>query len=135
MHMSQTDSFLRFVFYVLSGTHWVWELLNVLIEGKVHKQPKETRMLDLIGTEKVDELPSPRILNTHYPPHLLPVQMKGKKVKIVYIYRNPKDVTVSGYHHITKALTNMDAHIGTLNEYKKVFLAENCKFNCMKTLV
>ena len=89
---------------------------------------KETAMLELISLEQIDALESPRILNTHHPPHLLPKDIKeNKKAKIVYIYRNPKDVAVSAYHHYSKVMEMMDGNAGDLNGFKKAFPTLTCK--------
>ncbi|XP_062257204.1 amine sulfotransferase-like [Platichthys flesus] len=44
------------------------------------------------------ESPDPRIFGTHLPPDMLPLAVKSKQVKAVYVWRNPKDVLVSFYH-------------------------------------
>ena len=99
----------------------------MLRTAEMHKQQKETRMLDLTPTDKIDALESPRILNTHYPAHLLPKDIKeGKKAKIVYINRNPKDVAISAYHHFSKAMAIMGCDIGDLDNYKKAFPIMKC---------
>ncbi|XP_072033690.1 sulfotransferase 1C4-like [Amphiura filiformis] len=46
----------------------------------------------------MDMMPSPRLLKSHLPAHLLPPDIYAKKSKIVYVTRNPKDVAVSFYH-------------------------------------
>ena len=51
-------------------------------------------------SDHVDALPSPRILNTHYPVNSLPQQMTKQKTKIVHFIRNPKDIAVSLYHYL-----------------------------------
>ena len=38
------------------GTHWTWEILNVLLTGKMNKKPTETAMLDFISSELIDGL-------------------------------------------------------------------------------
>jgi len=112
------------------GTHWTWEILNVLLTGKMNKKPKEAAMLDFISSESIDALESPRILNTHHPPHLLPKDIKEKKkAKIVYIYRNPKDVAISAYHHFMKAMTLMECSAGDLDDFKKAFPTLTCKIS------
>ena len=52
--------------------------------------------------ETLAELPSPRILNGHQLPVLLPEQLFTKKIKIIHVYRNPKDVAVSLFHFSKK---------------------------------
>lgn len=86
-------------------------------------------MLDFTPVDKMDPHPSPRILNSHYPPHLLPRQIKDRRNKIVYIYRNPKDVAVSTYYHLSKSLDMMmDANVGDLKSFIPGFLKDNCKY-------
>ena len=46
----------------------------------------------------IEMMPSPRLLKSHLPEHLLPAQIFSKKAKIVYVVRNPKDLAVSFYH-------------------------------------
>jgi len=114
------------------GTHWTWEILNVLTTGKMSTKAKETAMLDFISPEQIDALESPRILNTHHPPHLLPKEIKEKKkAKIVYLHRNPKDVAISAYHHFTKAMTMLDCNAGDLEGFKKAFPTLTCKMSLL----
>ncbi|EDW01049.1 sulfotransferase 1A3 [Drosophila grimshawi] len=49
--------------------------------------------------ERVEELPSPRLIKSHLPLPLLPRQLWEKKAKVIYVFRNPKDAWVSGYYH------------------------------------
>ncbi|XP_060081837.1 sulfotransferase 1A1-like [Ylistrum balloti] len=91
--------------YARSGTHWVWEITNMLTTGKPEylKQPKEAAMLEFNYPEEFDAIPSRRTLNTHWPLRLLPTDVKAKKLKVIFIQRNPKDVIVSLYHFLKKA--------------------------------
>lgn len=70
-------------------------------------------MLDFIPVEKLSLLPSPRILNTHFPPHLLPVAIFDKKPKMIFIYRNPKDVAVSAFFFYKRAFGDESANLST----------------------
>ncbi|KAL5006666.1 hypothetical protein ScPMuIL_015472 [Solemya velum] len=90
--------------YMKSGTHWIWEIVSMLVEGKAEYNPnaKESRMLEIQKAEELEKMETPRILNTHYPYELLPENVGSSKCKIIYMLRNPKDVAVSLYHHLTK---------------------------------
>jgi hypothetical protein len=62
---------------------------------------KEAAFLDFQSPEIVDTIPSPRVLNSHYPCKLTPTGIFQKKCKIVHVIRNPKDVFVSLFHHLS----------------------------------
>ena len=106
--------------------------MNVLLTGEMNKKPKETAMLDFISSGLIDALESPRILNTHHPTQLLPKAIKEKKkAKIVYIYRNPKDVAVSAYHHYSKVMEMMDCNAGDLDGFRQAFPTLTCKIRLL----
>ncbi|CAO2628050.1 Amine sulfotransferase [Lemmus lemmus] len=92
--------------YPKSGTIWTQQILSLIyFEG--HRNNTEniktidrapyfeyyTRILDHAKT------PSPRIFASHLPYYLVPKVFKNKIVKILYIYRNPKDVLTSYFHY------------------------------------
>lgn len=95
--------------YPKCGTHWVWEILVMLKRGNAEYETKtkEAAFLDFRSPEVVGSLPSPRILNCHYPCKLIPKEMLQKKTKIVHVMRNPKDAFVSFYHHSNTMLGGM----------------------------
>ncbi|XP_064605706.1 sulfotransferase 1E1-like [Liolophura sinensis] len=88
--------------YPRSGTHWVSDLLVVLISNRLQLQTalKADAMLEYVGCDHLDTKPSPRVINTHLNYHLLPKDVFQKQCKIVFVYRNPKDVALSYYHFI-----------------------------------
>lgn len=88
--------------YPKCGTHWVWEILVMLVKGTAEYETKKkvAAFLDFRAPETINKLLSPRVLNCHYPFKLIPRQMLQKGTKIVHVMRNPKDAFVSFYHHM-----------------------------------
>ncbi|XP_045176418.1 sulfotransferase 1A1-like isoform X2 [Mercenaria mercenaria] len=87
--------------YPKCGTHWVWEILVMLKRGNAvyETKVKEAAFLDFRSPDQVKNIPSPRVLNCHYPCKLAPKGIFKKEIKIVHVMRNPKDAFVSFYHH------------------------------------
>lgn len=81
-----------------SGTHWFWEIICMLLNGKAMylTGTKEQDMMEFLMPEVFEKRQSPRILNTHLRPKYLPEKMV-KEGKIILVVRNPKDVIVSNY--------------------------------------
>ena len=105
------------VCFVFIGTTWMRELLwQIYHDGAISDVHLARRVFWLeshpllrrcesdqspVSKPVIDLLPSPRLLDSHLPYHLIP---KGKddstKCKYIYIARNPKDVAVSLYHFL-----------------------------------
>ncbi|XP_044739367.1 luciferin sulfotransferase-like [Chrysoperla carnea] len=70
--------------------------------------------------EYVRRLAHPRYIKTHLPWDLLPKQIRTgeRKPKIIYVYRNPKDTSVSYYHHGR----NGQGYSGDFNVFMDLFL-------------
>lgn len=107
-----------------SGTTWiqniVWQLKNgldfakepiSLNDAQFLEWPMYGKSVDPILEERLDTLfpnsleqlnkaSAPRIIKSHLPPHLLPIELWTIRPKIIYIVRNPKDVACSLYHMI-----------------------------------
>ncbi|XP_064599159.1 sulfotransferase 1A2-like [Liolophura sinensis] len=98
------DDDVTIVTYPKAGTHWTWEIANMLLSNgtEVSKREKEESMIEVQPTEKINNLPSVRILNTHVTPDIFPKELVTKKAKIIYVTRNPKDIFVSYYYHVKK---------------------------------
>lgn len=87
---------------ILTGTHWVWEIITMLLKQKAEYHPltREHVFLDVIDDlSSLDTLSSPRVFNTHMPYRWLPREHFKAGRKVVNVIRNPKDVAVSWYCH------------------------------------
>ncbi|XP_070204245.1 amine sulfotransferase-like [Littorina saxatilis] len=109
--------------YPKAGTHWLWEIISMLLAGEADYEPraKELLMLDVTPVKKLRKLPGPRVLNTHLPFSMLPAcNMRARRVKVVHVYRNPRDVMVSMYYHLRQfSLVQTES----LHQFCKAFLA------------
>lgn len=111
--------------YAKAGTHWVWEIANMLTTGKLQylTQIKEEAMMEFHYPEEFDNLASPRILNTHLPFRCLPTDVSDKRLRVIFVQRNPKDVAVSLYNHMAKMSPENQQktfrdHLSCMNEYQ-----------------
>lgn len=113
-----------------SGTHWLWEQVCMLQAGKADydRRTKDLAMLEATEIERTQKAPSPRVMDTHLPVQMLPRQVKEKRVKIVHVYRNPKDVVVSLYFH-TKQYPTM-THFGIDTLLDKYFFSPDVNKTC-----
>ena len=68
-----------------------------------------------------------RLIKTHLPLHLLPEEISSKGSKVIYIYRNPKDVIVS-YYHFAKMLTYAKFE-GSLREFTWMMLKDQLPYS------
>ncbi|XP_076104591.1 sulfotransferase 1A1-like [Mytilus galloprovincialis] len=109
--------------YPKCGTHWVWEMCQMIIKGKAeyHSKAKESCMIEFHLPEEYKDEPRPRIFNTHFTPVCLPKQAVEKKSKFILLHRNPKDIVTSLYHHMIKTKFNVDSET-TWNQFLQYIL-------------
>ncbi|XP_051020177.1 amine sulfotransferase-like [Acomys russatus] len=93
------------VTYPKSGTIWTQQILSLIFFEGHRNNAENIQTIDRApffeyNIHNVDyaKMPSPRIFSSHLPYYLVPKGLKNKKAKILYIYRNPKDVLTSYYH-------------------------------------
>ncbi|XP_013414831.1 sulfotransferase 1C4 [Lingula anatina] len=105
-----------------SGHHWSFEFVNMLYQGNAHSvnKSKLNNFFELRTIKEIEDMPSPRILLTHLPYDLMPRDIFEKNCKIIYIMRNPKDVCVSQFHHVSGIAEYK--YDGDWDHFFKVFL-------------
>nr|XP_048281282.1 amine sulfotransferase-like [Myodes glareolus] len=103
------------VTYPKSGTIWTQQILSLIYFEGHRNNTENLQTLDRApffeyNIRNVDfaKMPSPRIFCSHLPYYLVPKVFKNKKVKILYIYRNPKDVLTS-YFHFSNLMVILEA--------------------------
>ncbi|XP_060605454.1 sulfotransferase 1A1-like [Ruditapes philippinarum] len=108
--------------YPKTGTHWLWEMIYLVKKGTcdVTEVQKGQSMIDASPIEYTENLPQPRVLNSHLKVKYLPKDVIEKKLNIVLLVRNPKDVAVSFYNH-TRGLSFYD-YDGKFENYLQMFM-------------
>ncbi|XP_076434825.1 sulfotransferase 1A1-like [Babylonia areolata] len=88
-----------------SGAHWVTSVVHMLMTGSTDRYFKTGlgSFLDRtpIRPHYIATTDSPRLFYTHLKLQYLPKQVREKKVKVIYLQRNPKDTWVSFFNHVT----------------------------------
>lgn len=72
--------------------------------------------------ERANNEPSPRIIISHLPPNLLPLELWTVRPKLIYIARNPKDVATSMFHMLHDDFKHFT---GTFEQYLDRFLEDS----------
>ncbi|XP_005110477.1 amine sulfotransferase [Aplysia californica] len=126
--------------YPKSGCHWVWEISRLLMSGRTSadKVDKEQFMMEAskcFNSGDIDDLPSPRLLNNHAFFEQQPKDILKKGVKVIHVYRNPKDVAVSYFYHNSR----IPAYKYSNSDFSKYLprfvdglVASNCVFDYMR---
>ena len=95
-------------------------------------------MLEIVDAESLEQMPSPRVINTHLPFSMLPVsEVKSKQLKIIHVYRNPKDVCVSMFHFMKECKILEKMNIQSFPEFVEHFFFSDkrkCVF-CSNTII
>ena len=72
------------------------------------------------GIKDIEKRKGRRLIKTHLPSQLLPPSTLKNKSKIIYIYRNPKDVIVS-YYHFARMLKYSN-YKGSIDNFSSSFI-------------
>ncbi|XP_055981328.1 amine sulfotransferase-like [Sorex fumeus] len=118
--------------YPKSGTIWTQQILSLIYFEEHRKQTQKMDTIERapfleynIRTTNYINRPSPRLFSSHLPYYLVPNGLKNKKAKIVYVYRNPKDVMTSFFHFSNlvvkfESADNMQSYMNTFLDGKVV---------------
>ncbi|KAK9718420.1 Sulfotransferase domain [Popillia japonica] len=98
--------------------------VGILMDFKGYKEKHpdfECKDYLMDAIKVIKNLKGRRLIKTHLPWELLPLQIRNqaKKPKIIHVFRNPKDACVSYYHHTKLLLQNSS----DLESYCKKFMA------------
>lgn len=129
------DDDIFIVTYPKSGTIWTQQILSLICFEGHRNRTENIVTLDRApfleyNLHNLDyaKMPSPRIFSTHLPYYLIPRGLKDKKIKILYIYRNPKDILTS-FYHFSKLMVVLQAP-DTIEGYLQTFLDGNVVGSC-----
>lgn len=124
-----------------SGTTWVQELV-CLIESDADFEKVKSKSIEerspffeypSPGLKIINKMESPRIIKTHMPIELLPESVETNS-KVIYVLRNPKDVTISFFYFVQ--MSTESGYKGGLTEFIKLFKdGKGMKFDQTKQII
>ncbi|XP_007536317.1 sulfotransferase 2B1 isoform X2 [Erinaceus europaeus] len=127
------DDDIFIVTYPKSGTHWMIEILCLILKDGDPSWIRSVPIWDRApwcetvnsGFRKLNHS-SPRLMSSHLPIQLFPKAFFNSKAKVIYIGRNPRDVVVSLYHYYKIAGHLKDP--GTSDQFLQNFLKGEVQF-------
>ncbi|XP_073913954.1 sulfotransferase 2A1-like [Castor canadensis] len=119
--------------YPKSGTNWLVEILCLIHTKGDPKWIQSMPIWDRApwleaenGFMSLQGMEGPRLITSHLPFQLFPRSFSSSKAKVIYIIRNPRDVSVSGYFFWEKM--NICKIAKSWDEYFEWFIQGNVPY-------
>ncbi|XP_005105649.1 sulfotransferase family cytosolic 1B member 1 [Aplysia californica] len=108
-----------------TGNHWTSEVVSMILRQNLEFSSTQfiSHLLDFVGPNvqtSIDQMTSPRNLALHAHMDKLPAQVVEKRLKVIYLLRNPKDVWASGYQMYSTLSYQPLQYTGTWNDYVSI---------------
>ncbi|CAG5124896.1 unnamed protein product [Candidula unifasciata] len=105
-----------------SGNHWTFEMVSMILSQTTNFEHDHfySRLIECLGSNvasTVEGIKSPRNMTTHCRMHHIPEQAIEKRIKLIYVLRNPKDVLVSMYNFVSNLQYEGSRFTGSWNEF------------------
>lgn len=128
----ESDVFI--VTYPKSGTTWMQNIVRTMLMSDDTPENAQLKLDDRVPYtdmslnfpfDKIEGWPNPRAFKSH---HATPSEMdklifKGdRSAKIIYVMRDPRDVSVSLYHHLKKTGLSKFVEEATFDEFHKQYM-------------
>lgn len=122
------------VTYPKAGTTWLQEIVWLVVnEGNLQKATEtqvyfrspflefKDLVLNEVGLDLAESMPSPRVIKTHLPLDLAPSGLFTSRCKKIVLFRNPRDLCVS-YFHFYRSSSSFGNYQGDWPEFLEMFL-------------
>ncbi|XP_070545111.1 sulfotransferase 4A1-like [Ptychodera flava] len=129
MNFTVREDDIWIVTYPKSGL-WAQDLIYLLSQGgNIHEVGLDQESVeDAVpyleypspGLKMLNKMKSPRLIKSHLPIRLLPIGVRQKQCKVIYVARNPKDVMCSFYDF--HRMVRMVNYKGTFNQFFHRFI-------------
>ncbi|XP_067951384.1 sulfotransferase 1C2-like [Watersipora subatra] len=100
--------------YAKSGSHWLFEIVMMLTRKSTDHRKETTaqNLLEVWFDPEAKQNGGRSVMVTHLPFGIIPPDiLTNSSGKFIQIHRNPADVAVAFFHHLTNQITVYDGHL------------------------